>query len=103
MNRKTILNNWEKTPDAIAFEFVKKYYGKECVADYYWIADDIGGCLAINDEFWSLDRMKTALELNATYEQIMEFYYYETELPEDEKVIINFKNYLKLGTVWKKK
>lgn len=102
MTKKTI-QNWNKATNNLAIAFVTKYYGKECVEDMHWIGDEIGDILMINDEFWNVDRMKQALEFKATDEQLMEYYYYEIELPRGESAIINFKNYLKLGATWIKK
>lgn len=102
MTNKIILA-YQKATNDLAIAFIKKYYGNEYVKDMFWVADEIGTILCINDDFWGVERMKQALEFNASEEQLFEFYHYEIELPEGENIIINFKNYLKLGTVWKNK
>lgn len=100
---KKIINNWDQATNQLATAFVKKYYGKEFVGEYYWAADTVGDVLFINDDVYCLSRMKEALELRATYDQLQEYFDYEVwtrgkpGVPE-----ISFKNYLNWGAIWKK-
>jgi len=88
-----IIKDWEIATNALAEEFVKKYWGEECIIDMYWIGDEIGGVLSIGDYYFNVDRMKEALELNATWKQLNDYYWLEVET--DKKSDVSFKNYVK--------
>jgi len=90
-----IIKEWEKATNALAEGFVKKYWGEECIIDMYWIGQEIGDILSIGDYYFDIDRMKKALELNATWEQLNDYYWLEVE--GEEKPNVSFKNYVKYG------
>ena len=97
MSNKAI-KNWEKATQELAEAFTKKYYTYEegGEAEVRWVGDEIGDYLFINDEdFYSADRMLDALKLNATYEQLNQFAFYEVF--KDKKQAINFRNFVKLN------
>ena len=50
---KILLKNWEEATEALTFEFILKYFDEG--ADTYWIGDEIGGVLFVNDWFFNLD------------------------------------------------
>lgn len=98
------LKNWQKATQELAEAFARKYYtyeeeGKKIFnADMWWAGNEIGDCLMINDDGYSLNRITQALELNATYEQLSDFSEYENECHyENKDRKINFKNFVKLG------
>lgn len=45
--------SWDLATQKLADEFNARYFGPDA-SDVYWIASEIGGCLAINDYFFSL-------------------------------------------------
>jgi hypothetical protein len=61
----------------------------------YWIGGDVGGVLEVGDYYFGFDRIKEALELDATEEQLFE--YYDLEFDRCGKVGYNFKNFIKYG------
>ena len=92
------VENWKRATKQLAEAFVTKYYGEKAVLCMFWIGDEIGDILCINDDFYNVDRMVQALELNATYEQLAEFSEYECECREQGKdKKINFKKFVKHG------
>lgn len=92
---KITLRNYENAVEALAQEFAKKYYESDCY--FYWIGDEIGGTLVINDEFWNLDRIVEAIRLKPTSDQLFDFYNYELECySRSKKVGINFGSFLKM-------
>ena len=92
------VENWKRATKQLAEAFVTKYYGEKAVFCMFWIGDEIGDILCMNDDFYNVDRMVQALELNATYEQLAEFSEYECECREQGKdKKINFKKFVKHG------
>lgn len=95
-----VIKNWEKATQELAESFARKYYtyeedGEEYFnPDMYWVGDEIGDILFINDDVYSVDRMLKALKLNATYDQLWDFAQYE--ISENKKQSINFENFIKL-------
>lgn len=115
--KNKLIKDWNIATNKITSLFINKYFG-DCEISWiknfdfvedgfefqgsdgsedginlhgYWVGNDIGGILEISDYYFSFDRMKEALELNATEKQL--FDYYDLEL--EEKIDINFKNYVK--------
>lgn len=98
---KTIKNLITSTED-LARIFIAKYFPEQVDGeDTYWIADVIvGGAFFVSDFFFGIDRMVEALELDASFEQLCD--YYEAQLEwglaeEDKPFPVNFKNYVKYG------
>ncbi len=92
---KKLIKNYEIAVQALADTFAKKYYGKDY--NMYWVGDEIGDVLTINDEFWNVDRIVEAFKCKPTQEQLFDFYYYEIECHSEQEVIgINFRSFLKM-------
>lgn len=94
---------WERKTDYLATLFVYKYFGED--ADYYWIGDDIGGVIEVNDYYFDLDRMREALKYGATKKKLFAYYDLELEMGMKKKfkeksitemIGVNFRNYLKM-------
>ena len=60
--KEELLTNWQKSTIDLSQYFVNHYFGRD--AEAYWIADDIGGCLYVNDYFFNLGTMVDFIELN---------------------------------------
>lgn len=115
--KNKLIKDWNIATNKITSLFINKYFG-DCeiswIKNYnfaedgfefqgsdgaedgidlrgYWIGNDIGGVLEISDYYFSFDRMKEALELNATEKQLFDYYDLEVEGKPD----MNFKNYVK--------
>ena len=76
--------------------FVEKYFGKD--AEYYWIADEVGGCLYVNDRFFNINDIVNFIRYRYTPDQMFE--YYDKELESKEKgqdYFPNIKNWKKLN------
>lgn len=63
----------------------------------YWVGDDIGGILVINEEwFIKPEILKQAVELKtANIEDIFDYYDYEYEETEKKRSVLTFKNWFK--------
>lgn len=90
-NKKLIA--WQKATNALAQEFCNKYFETD---DWSWVANDIGAPLNVADYFFSLDRIVEALEINCSYELLIQFYDYEMECYYDKSLPkYNFKTWVK--------
>lgn len=90
------LLQWEIATQSLAINFVHRYFGKD-TSDVYWVADDIGIVLVVNDYFFNLDRIIDALKYNASSEKLFDFYQIELDCHTDEKDMpYNFRNFLKI-------
>ena len=63
----------------------------------YWVGEDIGGILVINEEwFIKPEILKQAVELKtANIEDIFDYYDYEYEETEQQRSVLTFKNWFK--------
>lgn len=87
------LANWEKAVIALTELFVGEYFDKE--ADWYFVGDDIGGVLVVNDYFFNLDRIVEAIKYKATEKQLFDFYDLELQnLAIKKQMEMNFRNYI---------
>jgi len=93
------LTNWKKATQELAQAFADKYYNTNeeftiILTKEDWVYNEIGGVLFICDDFYVVDRMREALELNATQEQVFSYSDYENNLKSDKRTV-NFRNYVK--------
>jgi hypothetical protein len=99
---KKALGNYYAACESILVKFTMQYYcDKETkLTDVYidWVGDQIGGVASINDEFWSMDDMVTALELDYPNKKLFEWYWYSVDERMENRSPINMRNYLKLET-----
>lgn len=95
---KKELKAYYEATDNLAKFFANKYFtDKNCEPEEWWVADDIGGVYHVNDYYFDINYMATALEYNATFDQVADYYDLALEAYENKKTIANFKNYLKHG------
>ena len=102
---KQVINDWEIKTDIIAKTFILKYFGKadfeKGYIDYWWVSDDCGGVMFINDYFFSLDDMIDFIKNNYSKKDM--FDYYDLRLDFDSYIgkkkrepVPNIKNWKKL-------
>lgn len=91
MSTKTI-KEYHKACNDVVRAFAKKYYDWETLDEdnFFWVGNEIGGVAAINDEFWDMEKMVTALELSAKSKDLFDWYY-----DYDNPKRPNLNNYLK--------
>lgn len=93
MNKEQV-KKWEKQTQELADYFVKKYFGKD--VEVYWVADNIGGVLFVNDYFFNPQEMVDYFRYNYSKKQMFEHYEYNIECATNKIFAVNIKNYLKL-------
>lgn len=82
------IENWREATEQVADAFVEKYFPDQerCFnkLDVYWGGDEIGGVFYISDMFFDVDRMIEALELDATFDQLYDYYHASVEHGRDD-------------------
>jgi len=90
------LSAYENACNAMAMVFLKRFfdYGN---GDFYWVADEIGGVLCVNDYFFNMDLIVEAMRLKPSEEMFFNFYDYEMSYynsSKKPKVKYNLKNFI---------
>ena len=94
---KQILRNWEKATQELINYFLKKYFTeKDYEPDWYWIADEIGGTLFVNDYFFNLEDIVQFLRYEYTAKDMFAYYDYALDNAKKNKILINIQNWKKL-------
>jgi hypothetical protein len=91
--KSEFLNEWERATENLKEYFVARYF-KE--ADYYWIADEIGGVLHVNDHFFNLKDIVDYIKYNYSQNKMFEHYEYVMKCAEEKEIPINIKSFYKL-------
>lgn len=74
------LKQYEQVCNKLSNYFVNRYFGKN--TEVFWVAEEIGGCLSVNDYFFNMSDIKDYIKYHYTAKQMFE--YYEYELKEQE-------------------
>lgn len=94
------LKEWENKTLQLGDYFVKRYFGKKENVEYYWIADDVGGVLAVADYFFNLNDIVEFLRYHYSKDMMFKYYDYALEYHSRKHskgdYLINIKNYKKL-------
>jgi hypothetical protein len=90
------LENWKTATNALAIYFIEKYFGNSDDCDWYWIADEIGNVLYVNDNFFEVNEMVDFLQYKYSAKKMFEYQDYHMKCIEDREVRVNIKNYKKL-------
>lgn len=84
-----------------AVEDLTKLFCKRYFKDTYeynvndWAASDIGGVICINDYFFGMNYIETAIKHKATKKELFDYYDYSLENYKGKKIVISFENYLR--------
>ncbi len=95
--QKAVIEQYEDACNSLRDVFIEKYFGKKTETEFYWIADQIGGCLYINDRFFSVEDLVDFMKCNYTADEM--FLYYDKRLESAEggdDAYINIKSWKKL-------
>lgn len=96
-----VIENWKEATEEVAKAFIERHFPDEVYGrDTYWVADEVGGVFYVCDRFFGIERMIEDLELEATFDQMNDYYDLELELAmKGKKPPVNFKNYVKWGLI----
>lgn len=89
-----LINDWERATNDLCNHFILKYFGKD--ADTYWIADEVGGVLFINDYFFDVNNILDFLRNKYSVKMMFRYYDYQLKQHENNEDVINIKTYKKL-------
>ena len=96
-----LLRLWEKATEKLLQEFIRVYYLDEDITmddiEYWWVAEEIGGVVFINDEHWSLQNITDAFRYNPTREQLWRWHWDSIDAAMGKQAFPNLKNWLKLN------
>lgn len=87
-----LLQAWEKATQELADAFVEKYYGEDA-SEIFWVGDEIGDLLMINDYCWNVGNMVDAFRWKCSKKRLLEWY----ELCIEEKCLVSLRNYSRHG------
>ena len=95
------LKDWEEKTAILGEYFIERYFGKRENVEYYWIAEDIGGVLSVNDYFFSLSDIVEFIKYHYSKNMMFKYYDYALEYNSKKKhkkndYLINIKSYKKL-------
>ncbi len=87
------LLEWELCSQRLADYFVKKYFGKS--ADWYWIADEVGGTIEVNDFFFDINDIADFIRNKYTTPDLLAFYQELSDNNFERKASIKYWKQLK--------
>lgn len=85
----------EKEIEQFALYFEKRYF-KTNLEDTYWVADMIGGTIAIADYFFTLDDMMSFIRYNYSNDDMFNYYQYAIDTYGDKKITVCIRDWRKL-------
>lgn len=94
------IKQYKQACEEVREAFVQKYYNTypEWTDESEWVAGDIGGVLAVNDEYWSIADMVTALKLDANEKDLFDWYNDSIDAAIRQQEYYNLENYLKYNS-----
>lgn len=95
--KSEFLKEYERACDNFSQYFAAKYFGKDYGDfDMWWVAEEIGGVLHINDYFFNMDDMVAYVKYGYSKEKMFQHYEWAMEQVRLSKVPnINIKNWIK--------
>lgn len=90
---KLELDFWEVVTQSLAESFALRYFGKD--TEIWWVADEIGGVLCVNDYFFNLRDITDFVRYSYPKEKMFEYYSYALKCAEMgmSDPSINIKNF----------
>lgn len=96
MKKDEILTSWKNETQKLTNYFIERYYGFNFEPDCYWVANEIGGILYINDSFFSLDDICNFIRYNYSKKEMFEYYDLRLKDQIKDKPFPNIENWRKL-------
>ena len=94
------LKEWEGKTNVLVEYFVDRYFGKR-ENEFFWIAEEVGGVLAVNDYFFNLDDIVEFIKYHYSKDMMFKYYQYNLDYHmqkthKKNDYLINIKNYKKM-------
>jgi hypothetical protein len=94
---KKALADYEKYTNILVQEFIKKYYCCDEVdlgdVDYWWIGDEIGGVLEVDEQSFGMNIIRDSIRLDFTIDELFDYYNYAQDEYLNKKNPCNIKNW----------
>lgn len=92
------LHEWEDSTDDLVNYFISKYFGNFEDSEHWWVADEIGGVLYVNDYWFSVSDIVDFIRYKYSKKMMFKYYDYKLEYGSKEKhskndYLINIKSY----------
>jgi hypothetical protein len=84
------LKEWERATENLKEYFISKYFTE---TEAWWVSDEIGGVLYVNDHFFNLEDIVDYIRYNYSKDKMFENYEYKMKCIEEKVIPINIKNY----------
>ncbi len=89
---KKWFKQWEIATQNITNIFTEKYF-KGVISDIYWVADEVGGVLCVNDYFFSLGDITDFIRYDYKVEDMFKYYDYRCKKHLQGKETLNIKSW----------
>ena len=93
---KKWFKQWEIATQNITNIFTEKYF-KGVISDIYWVADEVGGVLTVNDYFFNLSDIIDFIRYDYKVEDMFEYYDYRCKKYLQGKETLNIKSWKELN------
>lgn len=98
---KKALDNYKKECQFMADTFIEWYFCDDDIkpsdVDAWWVADQVGGVLYVNDFFWNMNDLVEIFKEQPTPEQLFKWKYETDEAYTDGKPATKLSAWLKLS------
>ena len=91
---KNLIYNWEHSTQELTNHFIKKYFGND--TENYWVADEVGSVLFVNDYFFDLNTIIDFLRYKYSKDKMFEYYDYQLNCYSTSEPCVNIKHYRSL-------
>ena len=98
---KNLILAYEEAVENLASAFIEKYYGTEAT-EVWWVAEQVGGVLIINDGFWNLEDIVTALRLKIPKRVLFKWDSDSLDAAMKEETFMNLNTFFKVEKSKKK-
>lgn len=94
----TDIKNWEEMTEYLAQDFMDKYFKNGSTRDSWWVCEEVGGVLFVNDYFFDLKFIVECLRKSVPVKKMFAYYDYSTNVDwkgKDTEVKMNLNHWLR--------
>lgn len=93
MPKKDALKEYYNAIQSLTLVFVNKYYTKP---DWFWVGDQIGTVLCVNDQFLDMSAIVNVMKLNPSVKDYHKWYFERMESIDKKQSPLTLETFLKL-------
>lgn len=95
------LKSYQEECQNMADTFIEWYYCDDDIEygniEWFWVADQVGGVLCINDHFWGMDDLLEIFTLRPSVDDLFKWKSQKEEAAFNGKTSLGLKSWLKLN------